>query len=157
LPTNDPIASNWTSRVVGGKSHALVMSVAGLLSGHLRQADDRIGVDLDQASGRSDAAAFGEVWEHGAGLRLGEMGLGQRRALALGEAVLAGLAVEEADRFVPAVPPTNREVSGLALAGERAIGFLAAEAREIVHGVETPAGRERDRVRSWERDASERV
>jgi hypothetical protein len=35
------------------------------------------------------------------------------------------------------------------LAVERAIGSLASEAREIVHGVEAPAGRGRDGVRSW--------
>jgi hypothetical protein len=49
------------------------MSVAGMLSDHLRQADDRIAVDLDQASGLSDATALGEVLEHGAGFRFGEV------------------------------------------------------------------------------------
>jgi hypothetical protein len=101
-----------------------------MLSGHLGQPDDRIGMDVDQASGLSDAAAFGEVLKHGAGLRLGQMGLEQRRALALREAVLAGLAIEQADGLVLAVAPTNREVSGVALAVERAIGSLASEARD---------------------------
>jgi hypothetical protein len=32
-----------------------------MLSGQFRQADDRVAVDVDQASGLSDAAALGEV------------------------------------------------------------------------------------------------
>jgi hypothetical protein len=124
------------------------MSVAGMIAGQAGQADDRIGMDIDEASGLSDAAAFGEVLEHGAGLLLGQVGLEQGRALALGEAVLTGLAVEQADGFVLAVAPTDGEVSGAASAVKRAIGFLASEAREIVHGVEAPARRGRDRVRS---------
>jgi hypothetical protein len=125
------------------------MSVAGMLSSPFRQADDRIGVDVDEASGLSDAAALGEVLEHGAGLLLGQMGLEQGRALALGEAVFAGLAGEQADGIVLAVASTNGEVSGVALAVKRAIGSLACEAREIVHGVEAPAWRGRDGVRCW--------
>src|SRR5262249_21954753 len=149
LPTNDHISSNWTSRVRGGKSHELVMSVAGMLAGLFRQADDRIGVDIDEAPGLSDAAAFGEVLEHGAGLLLGEVGLEQGRALALGEAVLAGPAVEEPDGLVLAVAATNGEVPGVALAVEGAIRSLATEAREIVHGVETPRLRRRDGFGNW--------
>ena len=51
------------------------MSVVGVLSGQSRQADDRIAVDLDQASGLSDAAALGEVLEDGASLLVGQMGV----------------------------------------------------------------------------------
>ena len=79
------------------------MSVAGVLSCLFRQADDRIGVDVDQASGLSDAAAFGEVLEHGAGIWFGQVSLEQGRALALGEAVFAGRTVEQADGVVPAI------------------------------------------------------
>jgi hypothetical protein len=46
-----------------------------MLPGQLRQADDRIGVDVDQASGLPDAAALGEVLEDGARLRVGEVGV----------------------------------------------------------------------------------
>ena len=52
-----------------------------MLSGLFRQADDRIGVDVDQASGLWDAAAFGEMLEHGAGLLFGQVSLEQGRAL----------------------------------------------------------------------------
>ena len=46
----------------------LVLSVEVVLSGLFRQADDRIGVDFDQASGLSDATAFAEVLKHRTGL-----------------------------------------------------------------------------------------
>ena len=39
---------------------------------------------------------------------------------------------------MPAIEPADREVSGVALAVEGAITFLATEARKIIHGVETP-------------------
>jgi hypothetical protein len=73
------------------------MSVAGMLSDQFRQADDRIAVDGDQASGLSDAAALGEVFEHGAGFLFGQVGVEKRCAFALGEAILADVAVEQSD------------------------------------------------------------
>jgi hypothetical protein len=149
LPTNDHISSNWTSHVRGGKSHELVVSVAGVLSGQLRQADDRIGMDVDEASGLSDAATLGEVLEHGEGLRLGEMGVEQGRPLALGEAGFAGLAVEQSDVVPLAVAGADGEISRVALAEERAIRFLATEARKIIHGRGSPHRVERDGIREW--------
>ncbi|MBV8313427.1 MAG: hypothetical protein JOZ53_00560 [Planctomycetaceae bacterium] len=121
-----------------------------MLSGHFRQADDRIGVDVDQASGLSDAAAFAEVVEHGAGLLLGQVGVEQRCALALREARLAGLAVKQSDVVSRAIAGADGEISGVALAEEGAIGFLAAEAREIVHGPGAPRRLEREGIRDWE-------
>jgi hypothetical protein len=70
------------------------MSVAGMLSDPFGQADDRIAVDLDQACGLSDAASLGEVLEHGACFLCGQVRVEQRCALAFGEAVFAGVAVE---------------------------------------------------------------
>jgi hypothetical protein len=110
------------------------MSVAGMLSGQFRQADDRIAVDLDQASGLPNAAALGEVVEHGAGLLLGQVGVEKRRALALREARLAGVAIEQPDVILLAVATADGEVSVVALAEQGAIGILAAEASEVVHG-----------------------
>ena len=107
--------------------------VAGMLSGHLGQPDDRIGVDVDQASGLSDAAALGEVLEHGAGLRLGEMGLEQRRALAFGKALLAGATGQAASVLGGGVAKGDAEVAVVALAKVGAVGVEAAEAAEIVH------------------------
>jgi hypothetical protein len=130
------------------------MSVAGMLPGQFRQADDRIGVDVDQAPGLPDATAFAEVVEDRAGLLLGEMAMEQGRALALGEAVLAGVAVEQSDVVVLAVAGADREVTGVAPSEEGAVGILAAEAREIVHGMEVPRRPGRDETSDGERQAS---
>jgi hypothetical protein len=65
-----------------------------MLSGDAGQSADGVGIDADQAPGGSDAAALVEVLEHGEGLLLGEMAVEQDCALALGEAVFAGVAVE---------------------------------------------------------------
>jgi hypothetical protein len=116
------------------------MSVVGVLSGQFRQADDGIAVDVDQAPRLSDAAALGEVLEHGVGLLLGQVGVEEWRALALGEAALAGVAVEQPDVVLLAVAVADGEVCGVALAVEGASGILAAESCEVVHGWKTPGG-----------------
>jgi hypothetical protein len=123
------------------------MSVVGMLSRQSRQADDRIAVDDDQAPGLSDAASLGEVLEDGAGLLCGQVGVEQRGAFALGEARLADVAVEQPDMVGLAVACADREVSCVALAEEGAIGFLAAEASEVVHGWKMPGGPGRVGVR----------
>ena len=125
-----------------------------MLPGQSRQADDRIGVDVDQASGLPDAAAFAEVVEHRAGLLLGQMGMEQGRALALGEAVLASLAVEQTDVVVLAEAGADREISGVTPAEEGAIGFLTAEASEVVHGMGAPRRPGRDEISDGDRKVS---
>ena len=117
------------------------MSVVGMCSRGAGQSDDRIAVDTDEASGLADAAAFTEVLEHGARLFLGEVAVEQRRALALGEAVLAGVAIKQPDGVVLAIAGADREVSGGALAVEGAIGILATEASEVIHRESPPMGR----------------
>ena len=79
------------------------MSVVGMLSGPARQPDDGVAMDTDQAFRLSDAAAFAEVVEHGVRRVLGQVGVEQGRALAFGEAALAGLAVEQPDVVLLAV------------------------------------------------------
>jgi hypothetical protein len=114
LPTNDHFSSNWTSLVRGGKSHELLVEIVGVRSGHLGQSLDGLAMDPDQACGRPDAAAFDQVGQDVVG-RLGrQVGVEQRRALAFGEAVLAGVAVEQADVALLAVAGADREVSGVA-------------------------------------------
>jgi hypothetical protein len=108
-------------------------------------------MDVDQAPGLPDAAAFAEVVEDRAGLLFGQMAVEQRRALALGEAVLAGLAIEQPDVVVLAVAGADGEVAGVAPAEEGAIGILAAEAREVVHGAGAPRRPGRDEIRDGER------
>jgi hypothetical protein len=60
----------------------------------------------------------------------------QRRALALREAGAAGVAVELSELLVFADAAADREVAGVASAVEPAVRILAAEASEVVHGVE---------------------
>jgi hypothetical protein len=119
-------------------------------SGDLRQAGDGVAVDVDEASGLSDAAALGEVLEHRAGLGVGQVGMEQGRALALGEAAFAGVAVEQADVVVLAVASADGEVACVASAVEAAIGLLAAEASEVVHGLGERRRQGRVGLRCWE-------
>jgi hypothetical protein len=103
-----------------------------MLAGDAGQASDSVGVDADEASGLSDAAAVVEVPEHVEGLLLGEMAVEESRTLAFGEAVSARLAVEESDGAVRAVSVADGEVAGVSACVEGAVGVLAAEAREVV-------------------------
>jgi hypothetical protein len=126
-----------------------------MLSGEFRQADDGIGVDVDEAAGLSDAAALGKVLEQGAGLLRGQVGMEQSCPLALGEAVLAGVAIEQADVILCAVAGADGEIAGVPLAVEDAIGLLAAEASEVVHGIGSPRRPRRVGLRDWEWDTSD--
>jgi hypothetical protein len=110
------------------------MSVVGVLPGGAGQSDDGVAVDADEPPGGADAAALVEVLEDGVGLLLGQVAAVQRRALALGEAGPAGVAVELAGLLVLAESAADREVTGAASAVERAVRILAAEAGEVVHG-----------------------
>jgi hypothetical protein len=133
LATNDHISSNWTSRVSGGKGHELVVCVPGVLSGPACQPHDGVAVDTDKTLGLADAIALDQVFEDGDCLLRGQAGMGQRGALALGEAGLARPAVEQSDVVVLTVAVADREIAGITSTVERAIGILAAEAREVVH------------------------
>jgi hypothetical protein len=134
LATNDQASSSWTSRVRGGKSHELVVSVVGVIAGGAGQPDDGIAMGADQAAGLADAVALGEVVEDGSGLLVGHAAVEQRGALALGEAGLAGLTVEQSDVVILAVAVADGEVTGVAAAVQGAFGVPAAEAGEVVHG-----------------------
>jgi hypothetical protein len=68
------------------------------------------------------------VLEHGESLLLGQMAVEEDRALALGEAILARLTVEQSDVILLAVMGADREVSGVPGSVEGAVGFLATEA-----------------------------
>jgi hypothetical protein len=154
LATKDHFSSNWTSRVRGGKSHELVVSVVGMLSGDAGQPADGVGIDADQASGGADAAALVEVLEHRESPLFGEMAVEQGRALALGEATLAGLAVEQSDLALLAVAGADREVAGVTAAVEGALRVLTAEAREVVHAGDWSGQRRSDEVRGYRPDVA---
>src|SRR4051812_7445418 len=125
-----------------------------MLSGDAGQSDDGVAIDADQPSGGADAAALIEVLEHGEGLLLGEMAVEQGRALALGEAVLAGLAVEQPDVILLAVAGADREIAGVTAPVEGALGILTAEAREVVHAGDRSERRRSDEVRGYKPDVA---
>jgi len=105
-----------------------------MLSGDAGQSTDGVGIDADQAPGGADATALVEVPEHVECLFLREVAVEQGRSLALGETILAHLAVEQPDVVLLAVAGAGREVTGVTRAVESAVGILATEAREVVHG-----------------------
>jgi hypothetical protein len=121
-----------------------------MLSGDAGQSADGVGIDADQAPGGSDAAALVEVLEHGEGLLLGEMAVEQDCALALGEAVFAGVAVEQSDVILFAVAGADGEIAGVAPGVEDALGVLTAEAREVVHAKGRSGQRGTDELRGCE-------
>ena len=84
-------------------------------------------VHLDQAAGGSRPAALAEVLQDGEGLVVGQAGLLQDGALALGEGALAGAAVDHADPPALAAPATEVEVFAASDAGIGASGILATE------------------------------
>jgi hypothetical protein len=102
LARNDHFSSSWTSRVSGGKSHELLVGVPGVLAGLARQSHDGIAVDTDESLGLAGPIALDEMFEDRDGLLRGQVRVEQGRALALGEASLAGLTVEQSDLlFLP--------------------------------------------------------
>jgi len=109
----------------------------GVPSLQASQPHDGIAVDSNEAFGLADSTAFDQVFQDGDGLLLWQAGVEQGRALAFGEACLAGLAVEESDLLMFAVAIADREVAGVASGVERALGVLAAEARKVVHRCES--------------------
>src|SRR5512144_2998985 len=125
------------------------MSVVGMSSGGVGQADDGVGLDADEAAGLSDAVALGQVVEDGDGRLLGESAAVQRRALAFGEASAAGMAVELAKLLVLADSAADREIVGVALAVKRTVGIVATKAGEVVHGVSRPGGSGQNESKGW--------
>jgi hypothetical protein len=125
------------------------MSVVGVLSGGAGEPDDGVAVDADEPPGGADAAALVEVFEHREGLLLGQVAAVERRALALGEAGPAAVAVELTELLVLAEAAADREVAGATSAVERTVRVLAAEAREVVHGMARHGVPGWDETRVW--------
>src|SRR5512135_1847618 len=98
------------------------MSVVGMLSGHAGESHDGVAVDTDEAAGGTHAAAFIEMFEHRESRLFGQMAAVQRRALALGEAGAAGIAVELPVLLGLAVAAADREIARVALTVERTVG-----------------------------------
>ncbi len=108
-----------------------------MLAGQGGEADDGVLIDADQPGGLADAAALGEVVQHGQEFVLGELAAEQGGAGAFAEAVPAGAAGEHAPLRVWAVGEGHAEVVPAAFAVAGAVGVGAAEAGEVVHGEET--------------------
>ena len=133
LATKDHFSSSGTSWVVGGKSHQLVVSGVGVVAGPQGVAHDGVFIDARQACGLADAAAILKVLKDGQSLRVVEAAAKESRALALGEAVLAGAAGEHAALPAGAVAEADAEVVAAAEAIIGAVGVLAAEEAKVVH------------------------
>jgi hypothetical protein len=149
LATKAHFSSSWTSRVEGGKGHQLVVGGLRVDAGLACQPGDGVLVDAHQPGGLADAAAVGEVSEDGQDFVVGEFGIEQRCALELGEAGLAGAAVEQA-MSGPGEVSDDEEVVLAASAVEVAVGILAAEAVEVVRGGHASSEAEGSwRMRVW--------
>ncbi len=125
-----------------------------MLAGSAGEPHDGIAVDADEAAGGSHAAALVEMFEHRECRLLGQMAAVQRRALALGEAGPAGVAVELSVLLELAVVAADRKVAGVTAAVERTAGILAAEAGEVVHGAQGLAVMGQDAIRRRDQEPS---
>jgi hypothetical protein len=110
------------------------VGIPSVFSGHAGPPHDGIAVDSDEPLGLSDPVTLHQVLEDGDHFFRWQTGVGKRSALAFGESGLAGVAGEQSDRLMLAVAVADREIAGVSLTVERAVGILAAEAREVVHG-----------------------
>lgn len=119
--------------MLGGKAHEVVVGVVGVVPGQSAQTHHRVAVNANQPLGLADAAALVEVGQDTQGSLVIQAGVEQRRALAFGETLFAGLAVKEATLLGP-VEGAYGDVASAALAVAGAVGVEAAEATEVVHG-----------------------
>jgi hypothetical protein len=122
--------------------HQFVVRVAGMGAGGAAVVADGIGMDLDQACRLEDAAALVDVFEDRENLVLRQVGAVERGPLAFGEAGAAGAAREQAILPGLAESAGDGEISGIAAAEVRALGILATETRQIVHGLRCGLERE---------------
>ena len=108
-------------------------------------AGDGVLVHADQAAGGPRPTALSDMVQDIVGLRIGQAGLLQDRALALGELGLAGAAVDHADPLAFAAPAAEGEISTAPEAGLGAVGILATEMFNGVHMNPPRSSRARDR------------
>ena len=96
-------------------------------------AKNRVLVDPTEASGLANATALRDVFQQRDNLVVRQAGVEQGRALAFGEAGLAGLAVEQAALVRP-VAHADGQVAVRTLAVVGTVAILAAEEAKIIHG-----------------------
>src|SRR5262249_1580142 len=127
LATKDHFSSNCASRVWGGKSHALVVDLLGLLTSHEGQPYYRVLVHSDQATGLANATTLLQMLQDRKGLVLGKFGAVQGGALAFREALLAGATGQDTTILVGAIAKADAEVVEAAATVVGAARVLATE------------------------------
>src|SRR5262245_1251737 len=134
LATKFHFSSSWTSRVLGGKSHELVVEVLGLVAGFGEEARDGVPGGTGQAAGGADAAPLAEMVQDGDGFVDGQLGARKGGALAFGVGPLAGAAVDHADRLVAPAEAAEIKVAAAALTVVGAGGIVAEEVLDAEAG-----------------------
>jgi hypothetical protein len=132
LPTNDHFSSNWTSRVLGGKSDEFVVELLGVIARQEAEAEYRVLVHTDEPAGLPNPATFGNVMQQGHDLVRGQGAAEERGAFAFGKAGLAGAAAEQAS-LVRAVASGDGQVAVAAFAVIGALRVLTAKGVQLVH------------------------
>jgi hypothetical protein len=106
-----------------------------------------IGMDLDQACRLADTAPLVDVFQDREDLVLRQVGAVQRCALAFGEAIATGAAIEQSILLGLAQTTGDGEVCGASAAEVGALEILTTELSEIVHGLRSgPEREERTRL-----------
>jgi len=103
------------------------VGVLGVLTGDAAVAGDGVGRDPAEPPGLAEAAAVGDVLQDRFDLLGRQSGIERGRALALGEAGLAGPAAEHASGLLGPVAAGHGQVSGPPLAVAGAVGIQAAD------------------------------
>src|SRR4051812_34963834 len=109
------------------------MEGLGMGAGFGDVACDRVLIHLHQATGGPGPAALSDGVRDGMGLLVGQPGLLQDGALALGETGLAGAAIDHADASGLAAVAAEGEISVAPAARIGAVAILAAEVIDRVH------------------------
>jgi len=84
------------------------VDLAGVVARQPAVTHYRVPMYPHQTAGLADAAAFGDVLQHGKNLLLGQVGAEQRRAFTLGKPRLAGSAAEHSPLFVRPIATADR-------------------------------------------------
>jgi hypothetical protein len=107
----------------------------GVAAGEATVADHGVGGHADEPGGGPHTVTVGQMLKDREGLLRGQLRAEQRRALAFGEPIPAGAAVQEPDVPVLAVTGADRQVAEATLAVVGTVVVLAAETGNVVvHG-----------------------
>jgi len=108
------------------------VDLPGVLARHHRQANNRVLVHSQQATGLADATVLLKVVQHRHRLVVGELAAIEGRALAFGEALLAGPASQDTGSFASALAEADTQVVQTAASVVGALRVLAAESFQVV-------------------------